>query len=649
MPPNQMHQMQQPWPYYYNPPYHPPACCNHASYYLPPPPNFYPHGFYPPFPSPFPPQPYYYSSPPDLSPNYDNKNNHTFHHCCHWEDDRRPKIKEDSQVGDGKLTTTDSSHVPVSLEPLAEMGQQEHGGDHGFPFQIFWLPSKNDEAGKDTTTNKNLDLGAANKNVCPGTSKQAVQKVIPVKQLVTNEEKKSKDIVANSEKKTDDGSRASPKTSKLPPVCLRIDPLPRNKKSSHSPKSSQQQAQVLKKSKEEEKSEGDINKVELEQDNNMPMVKEVAVEDEKKKKNLSKNEAALIIQSLYRGFQVRKSQPLKKVRQIYEVKNLVSELRNRIQNLESSSSSKIRVDGKEKVVIGETIMGLLLKLDTIQGLHPYVREVRKSVAKELVGLQEKLDSLAFIESKTPSEEIVFSPQQDDDAIQGKSDEAKTQSGLSDNFKHKAGDENENENDDDAQVDHTPNLVKSTEDVEDKFKHSQSDSHRVICENHEMEANESQEEGSNTVIDPQMELHKEKMDDATTECEVEATKLQEGHEVEGGENNGEEAVAADLKLEHEVHVDNSSIRKAEVDCSNVESMIMCGSEQDPGDDRKDDVGMVEEMKSAETENKVPKGNEIERYEEVIRELARRVKDLEKKLSKKKKIKVNKWNKRGTHLV
>ncbi|CAI9285528.1 unnamed protein product [Lactuca saligna] len=48
-------------------------------------------------------------------------------------------------------------------------------------------------------------------------------------------------------------------------------------------------------------------------------------------------------------------------------------------------------------------MSLLLKLDTIQGLQPIVRDVRKSVAKELVGFQEKLDSLTFVKSKTSME------------------------------------------------------------------------------------------------------------------------------------------------------------------------------------------------------------------------------------------------------
>ena len=47
-------------------------------------------------------------------------------------------------------------------------------------------------------------------------------------------------------------------------------------------------------------------------------------------------------------------------------------------------------------------MSLLLKLDTIQGLHPVVWDTRKLVTKELVCLQEKLDSLTVVKSETSS-------------------------------------------------------------------------------------------------------------------------------------------------------------------------------------------------------------------------------------------------------
>ncbi|CBI40461.3 unnamed protein product, partial [Vitis vinifera] len=109
------------------------------------------------------------------------------------------------------------------------------------------------------------------------------------------------------------------------------------------------------------------------------------------KNNLSDSKAAVIIQSAYRGFEVRKWEPLKKLKQLAKVREEADEIRNRIQALESLSD--LQRDNRQRVIIGETIMSLLLKLDAIQGLHPNLRNFRKSLARELVSLQEKLDSL----------------------------------------------------------------------------------------------------------------------------------------------------------------------------------------------------------------------------------------------------------------
>lgn len=127
-------------------------------------------------------------------------------------------------------------------------------------------------------------------------------------------------------------------------------------------------------------------------------------EDRAKRKNLSEAEATVIIQSAYHGFEVKKWEPLKKLKQIAEVKEHAAQIRSRIESLESSFD--IRSDDKQKLIIGETIMSLLLKLDTIQGLHPTFRNFRKSVAKELVSLQEKLDSLPTNKSEVSNVKLV---------------------------------------------------------------------------------------------------------------------------------------------------------------------------------------------------------------------------------------------------
>ncbi|XP_058100297.1 BAG family molecular chaperone regulator 6 [Magnolia sinica] len=130
---------------------------------------------------------------------------------------------------------------------------------------------------------------------------------------------------------------------------------------------------------------------------------EVKTGEEMEKMELSTTDAAVLIQSTYRGFEVRKLEPLKKLRQIVKVREQVGNVRERIRRLEVSSD--MQQDEKQRLVIGETIMNLLLQLDTIQGLHPSVREVRKSVARELVFLQEKLDSLATQTSAGPTSTV----------------------------------------------------------------------------------------------------------------------------------------------------------------------------------------------------------------------------------------------------
>lgn len=77
----------------------------------------------------------------------------------------------------------------------------------------------------------------------------------------------------------------------------------------------------------------------------------------------SEAEAAVIIQSMYRGFEVRRWEPLKKLKEIARIEGELNKVRLDVQNLVSSGSGKI---DKQKIVIGETIMNLLLQLDTMQ-------------------------------------------------------------------------------------------------------------------------------------------------------------------------------------------------------------------------------------------------------------------------------------------
>lgn len=79
--------------------------------------------------------------------------------------------------------------------------------------------------------------------------------------------------------------------------------------------------------------------------------------------NLSESDAAVGIQSAYRGYDVRKWQPLDKLWKIKHVHEQMQVVRKQIQCLLDSCSKPTQ---KEQVAIGETIMNLLLKLDAIQ-------------------------------------------------------------------------------------------------------------------------------------------------------------------------------------------------------------------------------------------------------------------------------------------
>ncbi|XP_008794626.2 LOW QUALITY PROTEIN: BAG family molecular chaperone regulator 6 [Phoenix dactylifera] len=319
-------------------------------------------------------------------------------------------------------------------------------------------------------------------------------KTIPVKQMEESNENEKQDEKsekkkssisgkqnrANGVKKCSDGKHSSiAKSSKLPPVCLRVDPLPRRKNGndtsrSPSPLGFKERERIHQDNKEQGSTRRDIeeeipkkeiqvvdtkssNKVEKQEQSSQDVVPNILIKDapqqaiteqsnevygqrakegcggaeasdskgvqwknsedgisddqeknieenrgmevaeitkmkgRKERRNLSGSDAAVRIQSAYRGFEVRRWQPLEKLRKMARIREQVEDIKKQIQSFETSSKGQ---DMKQKVFISETIMNLLLQLDTIQALHQSVREVRKSVARELICLQEKLDSLS---------------------------------------------------------------------------------------------------------------------------------------------------------------------------------------------------------------------------------------------------------------
>ena len=106
----------------------------------------------------------------------------------------------------------------------------------------------------------------------------------------------------------------------------------------------------------------------------------------------SSNAAASKIQSVYRGYSVRRTEPLKHLRVICKVKAEFEELMRKSYRPEEME--KVREDPQVRLRWTEGVMALILRLDSLQGVHPVVRDIRKSVAKELICFQERIDSLA---------------------------------------------------------------------------------------------------------------------------------------------------------------------------------------------------------------------------------------------------------------
>lgn len=321
-----------------------------------------------------------------------------------------------------------------------------------FPFPFIWFPSYNNQQDGGRTNNQKSysaqegveevphtfksvpvkscadegvakrtnsnDVESRDRSAYDVTDKVINQRNIPVKQIESNHvknnsmesEKREMNVpdenVAKKDSSVNKRRSTSPtKGSKLPPVCLRVDPLPRRKNvngksRSLSPPAVREHSNAIAcetsktpLDKMTEKTELCSTFQECQNKTNENTVGNTEIHEgvKKERRVLSDADAAVVIQSVYRGYLVRKSEPLKKLRQIDEVSKEVTNVKDRIEAFEDSSN--LQIDDKEKLAIGETIMRLLLKLDTIQGLHPSLREIRKSLARELVTLQEKLDSI----------------------------------------------------------------------------------------------------------------------------------------------------------------------------------------------------------------------------------------------------------------
>ncbi|CAA7016879.1 unnamed protein product [Microthlaspi erraticum] len=458
------------WPPCYPPqvPYHP-CCMNH--------PGFQPHASHA---TPFHAPPFYAHQPfPGCyRPKYDSEKDVSGkHQCanfspqmCYPKNDRGVVIEEHEpetergNQGEAVLPVRQPAcPYPILWIPHENARTQEHGGSIGpgshdkptadvkapenmkvqksdpkfrngfFPFDESTMKSliqnqdrqrlqngRNKEGPFDFSKLKSLLQGLDGKEakiqkICGG-EKFPEEYPLPTKRIAKSEP------VENTKKEQ---PSSAPKSSRLPPVCLRVDPLPKRKNGGSkslnpkvaSPLSSKKaesrnvpearNAKCEEASKEVKISNGSLNatgteRESVESNSNLQggancevfrPCESTGIREKPVKKTLTEEEAARIIQSRYRGYDVRRWEPLKKLKEIATVHEQMGDVTRRVKAVEDCISTDQHIEEKEIIILGEMVMHLLLKLDSVQGLHPSIREHRKSLARELSDIEDKLDSL----------------------------------------------------------------------------------------------------------------------------------------------------------------------------------------------------------------------------------------------------------------
>ncbi|KAM5588858.1 BAG family molecular chaperone regulator 5, mitochondrial [Rosa sericea] len=96
--------------------------------------------------------------------------------------------------------------------------------------------------------------------------------------------------------------------------------------------------------------------------------------------------AAVKIQSAYRSHLIRSL-----YKTIAAVHSEADEFQRLIQRQETVDA--VRSSEREKLRMNEALMKLLLRLDSVPGVDPTVREARRKVSRRIVGLQEIVDAI----------------------------------------------------------------------------------------------------------------------------------------------------------------------------------------------------------------------------------------------------------------
>lgn len=108
-----------------------------------------------------------------------------------------------------------------------------------------------------------------------------------------------------------------------------------------------------------------------------------------KKKELSPQDAALLIQITFRAYIIRRSKALRALRELAVAKSKLKELRAQFNNF--SYRRRLASDPVECQRFSERVIVLLLTVDAIEGVDQMVRSAKKSMVDELEAMLDVVD------------------------------------------------------------------------------------------------------------------------------------------------------------------------------------------------------------------------------------------------------------------
>lgn len=114
-----------------------------------------------------------------------------------------------------------------------------------------------------------------------------------------------------------------------------------------------------------------------------------AVKSKGKKKELSPQDAAIMIQMSFRAYLIRRSQALRALRELAVAKAKLKEIRVLFNNYRR----RVTDDAEERQRISEKIIVLLIHVDDIEGADLMVRAAKRSIVDELEAMLEVVDPL----------------------------------------------------------------------------------------------------------------------------------------------------------------------------------------------------------------------------------------------------------------